>query len=93
MRRFKVIALLLFGVAAVAVGVSWTPEGEQLAVAATVADHQLEAAAQECSALSRGEGPTSQSCQGCSPKHDGCGRVSCDPCCYRCPGDPILRCF
>ena len=93
MKKFKVIALLLVGVAAVAVGVNWTQQGEQLAVAATVADRQSDVAAQECSASPQGDEPTSQSCQGCAPKHDGCGRVSCDPCCYRCPGDPILRCF
>jgi hypothetical protein len=93
MRRFRVIALLLAGVAAVAAGVGWTQQGDQLAVAGTVAEHQSEAAVQECSVSEQGEEPKAQSCQGCAPKHDGCGRVSCDPCCYRCPGDPILRCF
>jgi hypothetical protein len=92
MRRYNVIALLLVGIATVVAGMSWAPQAEQLALP-TVADHQPENAVQECSASPEGEEPTSQPCPGCAPKHDGCGRVSCDPCCYRCPGDPILRCF
>lgn len=34
-----------------------------------------------------------QICSGCKPSIGGsCSRVSCDPCCYRCPGSPILLC-
>jgi hypothetical protein len=34
------------------------------------------------------------SCPDC-PKNlpGGCSRASCDPCCYRCVGDPVLRCY
>lgn len=38
---------------------------------------------------------THNACHDC-PKNipgEGCTRVSCDPCCYRCAGDPILRCL
>ncbi len=31
-------------------------------------------------------------CHSC-PKFKGCTRVSCDPCCYQCVGDPITRCL
>jgi hypothetical protein len=33
-------------------------------------------------------------CKAC-PKNlaPGCTRVSCDPCCFQCPGEPFLRCL
>lgn len=33
-------------------------------------------------------------CKDC-PKNlaPSCTRVSCDPCCFRCPGEPFLRCL
>jgi len=33
-------------------------------------------------------------CKSC-PKNlaPGCTRVSCDPCCFQCPGEPFLRCL
>ena len=33
-------------------------------------------------------------CKSC-PKSlaPGCTRVSCDPCCFQCPGEPFLRCL
>lgn len=38
-----------------------------------------------------GGNPCNKSC----PKSlaPGCTRVSCDPCCFRCPGEPFLRCL
>lgn len=46
-----------------------------------------------CSAASENEMAVNP-CKDC-PKSlaPGCSRVSCDPCCFRCPGDPILRCL
>ena len=34
-------------------------------------------------------------CDGCPKRIPGepCTRVSCEPCCYRCSGEPVLRCY
>ena len=34
-------------------------------------------------------------CEGCPKRIPGeqCTRISCDPCCYRCSGEPVPRCY
>lgn len=34
-------------------------------------------------------------CDACPKRIPGepCTRVSCEPCCYRCSGEPVLRCY
>ena len=49
----------------------------------------------KCSAPARGEvAAGGNPCKSC-PRDlaPGCTRVSCDPCCFRCPGDPFIRCL
>ena len=39
--------------------------------------------------------PPDPACANCPKRIPGepCTRISCDPCCYRCSGDPIPRCY
>lgn len=60
-------------------------------------------ASSECGGLASTEAsadafmtPDDSECGDCPKKLAGqpsCSRASCDPCCYRCVGDPILRCY
>lgn len=98
MKRVKVLALLLVGAVAIAAGLQWSPavesvNGSQLGISSSSTAQQVDSPKRECTAAAGPGDATAQSCQNCPKKLDGCGRVSCDPCCYRCPGDPILRCF
>lgn len=47
-----------------------------------------------CSTVRQGTAAGGNPCKDC-PKNlaPGCTRVSCDPCCFRCPGEPFLRCL
>ena len=99
MKGIKSVMLLLAGVAALAL-VHPVPSqegagtGPQAALTTSGSiDQSTDSRTGECSAPRPAGDAVSQSCQNCPRKLEGCGRVSCEPCCFRCPGDPILRCF
>jgi hypothetical protein len=97
MKRFKLVVPMLVGILAVAAGSLWTIPVEPLApsepgISASTGVDQGHPSDGECAAV-ESQDTQARSCQDCPAKRDGCGRVSCNPCCYRCPGDPILRCL
>jgi hypothetical protein len=86
-----VIGLIGLGLA----GASILPAGSTAAGPSVIAEVPGAGIFVEAELLDSASAPPDPACQDCPKRIPGepCTRISCDPCCYRCTGDPIPWCY
>lgn len=102
MKRFRGLAVLIALVTLVALASagSWmrtaAPQAQPTALSAPAPAPAPEPQAPDQAACSDpfGGGTEVKGCHDCPTSLlPGCTRISCDPCCFHCPGEPFNRCL
>jgi hypothetical protein len=101
MTRFRGLAVLiaLVSLVALASAGSWTrtaavPQSQPNAISAPAPAPESQQPDQAACSDPFGNGTEVKGCHDCPTSLlPGCTRLSCDPCCFHCPGEPFNRCL